>query len=239
MMTRNLCAALFALPLAAAPLFAQSTTGTAPTRTAPAPTSRTQQTPATTGSTATAPGEITPPAHPITVTQTREMFDLMGFQKLLNGNLTQMISMQKQSAPFVPEDVWTDLQTSFDKTDYVALFQPVYAKYLSQEDATKALEFYRTPAGRHVVETMPPLMHDIMVVAQQNGQKVGREVIDRHRPEIEAAQKKYQQEQQGGGAAPSLNGPSPSSPGSTSPRGSTTAPGASKAPSTTPKPPMQ
>jgi hypothetical protein len=184
-----------------------------------------------------ASAENTPPAHPITVEQTREMYELMGFKKTMNGMLMQTIAMQKQAAPFVPQDVWTDLQTSFDKVDYVSIFQPVYAKYLSQEDATKSLEFYRTPAGRHMLEVMPQLMHDIMLASQQKGQQVGREVIDRHRAEIEAAQKKYQQEHEpqpaapasgpgtsGPGASPSLKTPPAGTTPSAPPSGSTTTP---------------
>jgi hypothetical protein len=177
------CGALLALPLMSTNCLQAQTVSTP---------KATSTTPSSTG--AGSPTDPAPPAHPITIAQTREMYDLMGFKKMMNGMLTQTISMQKQQAPFVPPDVWADLQTSFDNVDYVSVFQPIYAKYLSEEDAAKSLEFYRTPAGRHMLEVMPPLMHDIMLASQQKGQQVGREVIDRHRAEIEAAQKKYQQE---------------------------------------------
>lgn len=160
----------------------QSSTGTTATR-AGSPS----------GSAADA-NEPAPPAHPLSAEQTTEFLRLMGFQKNMDNMLTQTIGMQKQQAPFVPADVWTDFQSSFGKVDYNTLLQPVFAKYLSQEDAAKALEFYRTPAGQHVLQATPMLMRDIAVTSQQNGQQVSRDVIQRHRPEIEAAQKKYQQE---------------------------------------------
>jgi hypothetical protein len=185
-----LCGALLALPLMSTHCLQAQTTSTP--KSTGTPKATTSTTPSATG--AASPTNPAPPAHPITIEQTREMYELMGFKKMMNGMLTQTISMQKQQAPFVPQDVWTDLQTSFDNVDYVTVFQPIYAKYLSEEDAAKSLEFYRTPAGRHMLEVMPPLMHDIMLASQQKGQEVGRQVIDRHRAEIEAAQKKYQQE---------------------------------------------
>ncbi len=224
-----------------------STTNAAPkTGAASAPSSRPASSTAATGQNE-AP---TPPAHPITQAQTREMFELMGYKKLMDNMLNQTIAMQKQQAPFVPADVWTDFQTTFSNVDYVALLQPIYAKYISEDEAAKSLEFYRTPAGRHMLESMPMLMRDIMVTSQQNGQKIGREVIDRHRPEIEAAQKKYQQEQQGN--APGAGSTGASTNGTASPR-TGTAPNSAPAPSlkdspsapstgtssTTPKPPQQ
>jgi uncharacterized protein len=246
------CGALLALPLMATTGLQGQTQATPKSTTQGAPSAPTKGAnagsassgSATSGSASSGSGsagsastENTPPAHPITVEQTREMYELMGFKKTMNGMLMQTIAMQKQQAPFVPQDVWTDLQTSFDKVDYVSIFQPIYAKYLSQEDAAKALEFYRTPAGRHMLEVMPQLMHDIMLASQQKGQQVGREVIDRHRAEIEAAQKKYQQEHEpqpaapasgpgtsGPGASPSLKTPPAGTTPSAPPSGSTTTP---------------
>ena len=62
----------------------------------------------------------------------------MGYKKIEENNWSQMIAMNRQAAPFIPEDVWTDVQTNIDGIDYTTLIQPIYAKYLSQEDAAKA-----------------------------------------------------------------------------------------------------
>ena len=224
--------ALLALPLMATSGL-QGQTSATPKSAAPKSAAPGAATAPATGANAasSASTQATPPAHPITIDQTREMYDLMGFKNTMNGMLMQTIAMQKQAAPFVPEDVWTDLQTSFGNVDYVSIFQPIYAKYLSQEDAAKSLEFYRTPAGHHMLEVMPPLMHDIMLASQQKGQQVGREVIDRHRTEIEAAQKKYQQEHEPQPAAPA-SGPGASGPGTNGP--ATSGPGTSPSPRTPP-----
>jgi hypothetical protein len=186
--------ALIALPLAgslgATTMYAQTT---APAKGA------SSQTPATSAR-AAAGGqnglEMSPPAHPITLAQTTEMLRLMGYKKLMTQMMDQNFAMQKQAAPFIPADVWTDLQTTFGNVDYAQLLQPVFAKYMSTEDAAKALEFYRTPAGQDVLKVQPMLMREVIVTSQQNAQKTGREVIQKHRPEIEAAQKQFQEEQQ-------------------------------------------
>jgi hypothetical protein len=219
---------LLILPCTASSAFAQSSTTPSTTGGAGAKAQTTPSAPAATAPSnrrigSLTPGAPTPPAHPITMEQTRELLDLMEYKKMEQNNWSQMIAMNKQAAPFIPQDVWTDVQTGIDGIDYPTLMQPIYAKYLSQEDAAKALEFYHTPAGKRVLQAFPPMLGESVGAAQQKGRKVGRDAIEKHRPEIETAQKKYQAEH----APPA---------GSTAPGGATPAPAQPASPSTTPGP---
>jgi hypothetical protein len=239
------CGVLLVLPLTVTSAFAQSSTqsGTQSGTQSSSPTKSTKaQAAPSGGQSATSPsnrnigsltpGTPTPPANPITMAQTRELLDLMGYKKIEENNWSQMIAMNKQAAPFIPEDVWTDVQTSISGIDYPTLMQPIYAKYLSTEDAAKALEFYRTPAGKRVLQAMPQMLGESVSAAQQKGRQAGRDAIEKHRPEIEVAQKKYQAEHAppagstgpgaggpgAGGAAPSPSTqPAPATPQSTTP----------------------
>jgi hypothetical protein len=156
--------------------------------------------------------------------QTRELLDLMNYKKIEESNWSQMIAMNKQAAPFIPADVWTDVQTNISGIDYPSLMQPIYAKYLSQEDAAKALEFYRTPAGKRVLQSMPPMLGESVAAAQQKGRQVGRDAIEKHRPEIEEAQKKYQAEHPQPAGSPGAGGATPAQPASPSPAPAPTTP---------------
>jgi hypothetical protein len=160
--------------------------------------------------------------------QTRELLELMNYKSIEQNNWSQMIAMNKQAAPFIPSDVWSDVQTNIDGIDYPTLMQPIYAKYLSQEDAAKALVFYQTPAGKRVLQSMPPMLGESVAAAQQKGRQVGRDAIEKHRPEIEAAQKKYQAEH-----APPAGS---TAPGGAMPGNGSAAPGQPASPSTTPAP---
>jgi hypothetical protein len=216
------------LPGAASLAFAQSSTPNSTTGGASAKTQTTPSAPAATAPSnrrigSLTPGAPTPPAHPITMEQTRELLDLMEYKKMEQNNWSQMIAMNKQAAPFIPQDVWTDVQTGIDGIDYTTMLQPIYAKYLSQEDAAKALVFYETPAGKRVLQAFPPMLGESVGAAQQKGRQVGRDAIEKHRPEIEVAQKKYQAEH----APPA---------GSTAPGGATPAPEQPTSPSPTPTP---
>jgi hypothetical protein len=221
---------MLVLSCTAASAFAQSSANTSTkaqtTTSAPAATA-----PSNRNISSLTPGQPAPPAHPITMEQTRELLDLMNYKTIEQSNWSQMIAMNKQAAPFIPSDVWTDVQTNINGIDYPTLMQPIYAKYLSQEDAAKALEFYRTPAGKRVLQSMPPLLGESVQAAQQKGRQVGRDAIEKHRPEIEAAQKKYQAEHAppagstGPGATPGAGSatPAPATPQSAPPPSGSTA----------------
>ena len=213
------CGVLLVLPCTACSAFAQSSTtsGGAAAKAQPQSTA-----PSNRAITPLTPGAPTPPAHPITLEQTRELLSLMDYKKIEDNNWSQMITMNRQAAPFIPEDVWTDVQSNINAIDYPTLMQPIYAKYLSQEDASKALEFYRTSAGKRVLQSMPPMLAESVAASQQKGRQAGRDAIEKHRPEIEAAQKKYQQEH-----APQA---------SPAPGNGSTAPAQPSSPSTTPGP---
>ncbi len=231
------CGVLLALPLTAAGAFAQSSTqsGTAKsTKAQTAPSAPAATSPSNRNIASLTPGTPAPPANPITMAQTRELLDLMGYKKIEENNWSQMIAMNRQAAPFIPEDVWTDVQTNISGIDYPTLMQPIYAKYLSQEDAAKALEFYRTPAGKRVLQSMPQMLGESVSAAQQKGRQAGRDAIEKHRPEIEAAQKKYQAEHAppAGSTGPGATGPGAGGPGAGGPG----AGGAAPSPSTQPAP---
>jgi hypothetical protein len=239
-----ICGVLLVLPLTVTSAFAQSSaqsstqngaqssSSTKSTKAQAAPSGQSATSPSNRSIGSLTPGTPTPPANPITLAQTRELLDLMGYKKIEENNWSQMIAMNRQAAPFIPEDVWTEVQTNIAGIDYPTLMQPIYAKYLSQEDAAKALDFYRTPAGKRVLQAMPQMLGESVSAAQQKGRQVGRDAIEKHRPEIEAAQKKYQAEHAppagstgpgaggpgAGGAAPSPSTqPAPATPQSTTP----------------------
>lgn len=238
------CGVLLVLPSTASSAFAQSSTqNSAPSTTTSAGSKSTpaQTTPSAPAATAPSNRNIASltPANPITMEQTRELLDLMNYKKIEENNWSQMIAMNRQAAPFIPNDVWTDVQTNISGIDYPTLMQPIYAKYLSQEDAAKALEFYRTPAGKRVLQSMPPMLGESVAAAQQKGRQIGRDAIEKHRPEIEAAQKKYQAEHApaGGSTGPGAGGPGAGGPGAGGPGAGSASPAQPSSPSTAPATP--
>lgn len=139
---------------------------------------------------------IAPPAHPITLVQVRELFRVAGTESFMKQMVHQGLAAQRARAPeYVPASVWEELETGFGNIDFAATLTPVYQKYLSEEDAAKAIDFYKTPQGQRFITAFPSIMQMAVSVGQQQGAMVARQVFSKHEQEILAAKKKYDDEQ--------------------------------------------
>lgn len=155
-----------------------------------------QPTPAATPSpqtqTAKAPSEDLVPVHPATVEQIHEYYRLTHAIETAHKLMDQMVSgMQTTSAPYLPKAFWDDMRTSIAKIDLESAFIPAYQRYFSEEDMAAVIDFYKSPAGQHWLQTQPYLESFAGDQLREAGQKVGQEVYLRHKDEIEAAKKKY------------------------------------------------
>jgi hypothetical protein len=149
---------------------------------------------------------IKPPANPITPAQIKEMQELTGAsttKKRIVANAIQFY--RSQFPPYIPQDVIDDLDKSLQNADLESHAAEIYPKYLSTEDAAKVIDFYKSPAGQHLVTAQPYMMTEMQRSAVQIAQQTAKDVIERHKPEIEAAQQKYMQQQQQ--QKPTLNTP--------------------------------
>lgn len=170
-------------------------------------------------------GQPPPPAHPVTTAQAREIMQLTGTDQVKSKLIENVMQYtQRAFPPFVPNDVREDVHTSLEKMDVETPTVAIYQKYLSTEDAEKTIEFYKTPAGKNLVLVTPMVMGEIQQAALKQGQQTFQAVMERHKTEIEAAQKTY--EQQHPSVAPPTLGP-PATPGTP---GNSTAPGKSTTP---------
>lgn len=176
------------------------------------------------------------PAHPLTDAQAHEMLEVTGASKI-KPQLTQgYMNYIHTSMPFIPKDVSDDLQQSFDKLDLETPIIAVYKQHISTDDATAIIAFYKTPAGKDMMETMPQILQQQQQVAVQEGRKTAQDVIQKHRPEIEAAAKQYQAEH-APKPAPSLSSPgaSSSTPSTQPAKSSSTTPSSTTPSTTTPQ----
>src|SRR5271166_714297 len=65
---------------------------------------------------------VTPPAHPITPAQTKELFQVAGIQSMLRSLVRQTIKAQRVNAPeWVPESIWKEMEDGFMGIDFGTL----------------------------------------------------------------------------------------------------------------------
>ena len=202
---------------------------------------QTQPSPKTASSTtapaaAKAPAESQPPANPLTDAQAKEMLEMTGAANLKDQLSHGMMNYLSSNMPFMPKDVTEDLNQSFAKLDLDTPIIAIYKQHISANDAVAIIAFYKTPAGKNMIQAMPEILQQTQQTGIQLARKTAQDVIDRHRPEIEAAAKQYQAEH-APKPAPSLGSPNTTPanpPSSTNPDGA--APGGTQPSTTSPQP---
>lgn len=164
-----------------------------------APRSPSRSSAATQGKAAAAPSAgtvsgLTPVTDPATAAQIRELLSLTGASKSASSMVGRMIAqIHSQAPPFFPQDFWTDLTQSFQHLDAENMLVPYYQKYYSRGDATKAIEFYKSPTGKRLVAIQPVITEESQKQVLTRAQQVWQQVLLRHKQEIESLAKKYQQ----------------------------------------------
>ena len=190
----------------ATPHATQSTTQHATQSTTQAPSPQLQQ---------RSPGEPPPPAHPATPAQIREYLELTHSQENAKTAFGQLVAGSRARAPqYFPADFWSDLTNSLDAIDVVAQFTPIYQRYFSQEDMAAAIAFYKTPAGKDILQVQPLAASAAGELLRTEGQRVGQATFARHKAEIDAAVKAHQA---AAAPKPTLNS-LPSTPPATAPQ---------------------
>lgn len=99
--------------------------------------------------------------------------------------MNQMIPTLKQMIPDAPEKFWSDVMSEVDANEMENMVIPVYQKYLTEEDIVAVISFYDTPAGRKLIRVQPAIMQESMVIGQQWGQNLAREVITKYKAQSE------------------------------------------------------
>ena len=56
---------------------------------------------------------------------------------------------------------------------------PIYAKYFSEDDILQLIAFYETPLGQKMIEVMPQLMQDVMLMSMRWTQLKMPELLER------------------------------------------------------------
>jgi uncharacterized protein len=97
------------------------------------------------------------------------------------GNMTkqmvqQMLNMQKQTKPDVPGEVWEEIMGEVDTEELMILIAPVYAQHFTVEEMKEIIAFYKTPAGKKMVEKQPAMMQQTMMLGQKWGMELEQKI---------------------------------------------------------------
>jgi hypothetical protein len=93
--------------------------------------------------------------------------------------MDQLLATFEGSTPGVPDEFWSGLRTELETDDLIELIVPIYARHLTEAELDALIAFYSSEHGRSVVRKMPQVMEESMLVGQEWGSDIARQVLER------------------------------------------------------------
>jgi hypothetical protein len=134
-----------------------------------------------------------PPEHPISAEQVKRLLEISHAIERMRKSLHETIAKQQVALPYFPTAFWSDFEAEFDKLDWIAISTPVYQKYLSQDDAAKAIAFYSTDAGQRSLDSAMAVSSEMTQQGFEQGKAIGQRLGIKYQAEIAANMRKAQE----------------------------------------------
>ncbi len=106
-----------------------------------------------------------------------KMLKITGVEKMMTQMVGQMVTTFKSKETGIPDAFWTKLESSLDTKGMIEKLIPIYDKHYSLEDLKAVNAFYSTPAGQHLLTSMPAVMQESMAIGQTWGQQAAQDVM--------------------------------------------------------------
>jgi len=99
-------------------------------------------------------------------------------KRALVCELLQLVNAKQQSQEvlnsmikMMPSDICDSFKKALNADEMMELVIPVYEKYLTIDDLKSMIKFYKSPAGKKLLEAQPKIMKDSMIVMKVYVQK--------------------------------------------------------------------
>ena len=142
------------------------------------------------------------PVDPKKAADIRILLELTGAAAIAKQTVAQMVPSLRTLAPDAPDSFWTEFIDEMKGTELIERIIPVYDRHLSHADVKALIAFYRTPAGKRLIQAMPLITSESMKAGQAWGAEIGRRVMERIQERQEAAAAKALDEEAEADPAP-------------------------------------
>ena len=134
-------------------------------------------------------------AEPASEQSIRELMQLTGAGQLSAQVMAALLPNLKRMTPQVPDAFWQKFMAEVDPNELQSLVIPIYQKRFTEQDIRDIIGFYKSPAGKRLVEQLPGITQDSMKVGQQWGAQIAQRAIEKARAEAAAGEQKPAGEQ--------------------------------------------
>lgn len=107
----------------------------------------------------------------------RELMEVSGVSEMMQQVMTQMLQPLRSSGQ-VSQEFLDEFLARADLDGLEAAVTDIYAKHFTAEEMEATLEFYRSPAGQSILQKMPVVMQESMVIGQQWGMELGQKISE-------------------------------------------------------------
>lgn len=101
------------------------------------------------------------------------MLKLTGMERMVDQMMKQMIQSMSANRKDVPSAFWQRFEKKINSAELIERIIPLYDKYYTLEDLRAVNAFYSSPAGQRVLQTLPQIMQESMLVGQEWGRQIG------------------------------------------------------------------
>ena len=108
-----------------------------------------------------------------------EVMILTGMSDVGNQAAAGLVSHIQPAFPTVPDALWLEITESVPSEEFLELAKPPFVKHFTQAELAAMVEFYTSPHGKAVLEKMPAVQYETMVIGNEWAQRKRTEILEK------------------------------------------------------------
>ena len=105
------------------------------------------------------------------------LMELTGTVKVAEQLMDQMMTVLGED--IVDKEFWDSFRAQVDTKELLRLTVPIYDKHFTHEEIKGLIAFYQSPLGAKVIEKMPAVAQESMVVGMEWGQDLAEKALEK------------------------------------------------------------
>ena len=106
----------------------------------------------------------------------KKLLEITGAAKMGKVMLNTMINAYQSSNIPLDTTLLNEIQSENNINTLMDMIIPVYDKYYTDAEIKELITFYSTPIGKKLIETMPAVVQESMLIGQKWGEKVEEKI---------------------------------------------------------------
>lgn len=106
----------------------------------------------------------------------RQLIETSGADRFGLRVIDQMVGLQQKRMPDIPEKFWENFKAEANPDNLVRRIIPIYVKHLSIEEMQALIDFYKSPAGKKLLDKLPLITSESMNAGRKWGAELRMEM---------------------------------------------------------------